>query len=308
MANSEVKAYLKRTPFARSVISQDHRLESVLHVTSQLRDHDLSGHSPEHVAGVANEARQAVLGLLVLRKRLAPAEEIQGPIALPRPISVEAVTTLVDHAKNSAPNFYVMRHGAQPVYPGDKELDATNLKIEMMKDPRNSQDPVTDGSLAEAVGQATAFKYLQDRRRRVIDVVSSRTARAAQVGVIFAEVLGVPLQADPRLDCLSYPDEPNEIINDKLGAENKGALPWNEEVIDRVIGNGTYAKICRDMDRIFTTSLRSPRDTLIITHTQQTNKVDELLGKRPGRYPNLGYTVASVGSRFYKDGVFEEAA
>lgn len=307
MANSEIKLYLKRTPFAKSVISQDPRLESILYITNQLKNHDLSGHSPIQVACVANEARQAVLGLLVLRNRLSPTEGVQDPVVLPRPISIDAVSTLLDHAKNSSPNLYVMRHGAQQMYAGDKELDATNLKIEMMKDPRNSEDPVTDDSLAEAVGQATAFKYLRDRRGRVIDVVSSRTTRAAQVGVVFAEVLGVPLQADPRLDCLSYPDEPNDVINAKLGAENKGSLPWDEKVIDQVIGRGTHARICRDMERIFATSLLSPRDSLIITHTQQTNRIDERLGKTPARYPNLGYTVASVGSRFYKDGVFEEA-
>lgn len=310
MANSELKAKLRRTPFfARSLIDQDPRLDGILHITDQLRIRDFSAYSIERAADVANLAQHTAFNLLLLKNRLVTAEvPTPGLIRLPRPVSSNSINTLLEHERNPVPNLYVMRHGAQQMDEQIRNLDAINQKIEMMKDPRNSTDPVTDDSLAEAVSQAVAFKYLRDRRGRGVAVITSQTVRAAQVGFVFSEVLGVPLLNDPRLDCVSYPNEPNEDIDRKLGHENKGSLPWDKEIIDRVIGQGTHAKICRDMDEFVARRLTAEQDTIIITHTQQTNRVDELLGQRPQRYPNLGYTVASVTSQFYGEGIFEQAA
>ncbi len=186
------------------------------------------------------------------------------------------------------------RHGKQQMDAATANLGSAEQKLSMMKLPHNMADPLTDDSIAEAVGTGLILKYMAEKNGKKIQVRTSENMCAAQAAVIIAGVSGATVDTDSRLTCINYPNGiPDVEILERLGAENKGALPWTKEVVDNVCGEGTYDKISRGVIDMYEAADYNSI-TLNITHTQQINVLDSLARRVPIRLAELGFQIDNL--------------
>jgi|GEM_PF-5464267 len=208
-------------------------------------------------------------------------------------------------AKGGAQVF--MRHGEQKLSKRLLEMQPERLrKIEMMRNPENLQNPITDISLVEVLAVGIIFSHLKEKNGKNFSIHTSANKRASQV----AKCLGSLTQTDPdllpKLTCINYPDGekfPSHYLQRELSS---GVLPWEKESIDYIVGAGTYAKI---MDQI-KEELRAPYApdlcTIYLTHTQQINSVQKLNHLPLKRISHLGMIILVEDAVFdFPTGIFQ---
>lgn len=187
-----------------------------------------------------------------------------------------------------------MRHGKQ-------QAQAGHSKIDMMRLPDNMEDPMTDESLIEAVGTGIILRYIAEKTGKPIEVKTSENKRAMQAAGIIAAIANARASVDQRLTCVNYNNNLiNEEVNQRLGLENNGSLVWEEEIVDSVCGEGTWARISSGTIEMLNESQRgrgTEKITVFLTHTQQTNVLDNAYGDNPTRLAELGFRATRRASR-----------
>lgn len=200
------------------------------------------------------------------------------------------------------PRVIIMRHGTQ--------FSDNPNKINMMRLSHNMTQPLTDISMVQATATGVALAIIAGKLGKPIEVISSENERALQTAALIAGIAGVPLAIDGSLNCVNYP--PEKEVSDKkllelLGPENNGALLWQEKIVDRVCGPGTFQRISRDMPRLLARLLLQDNNTItvVITHTQQTQAADVFAEDKPLRLRELGVRLFTPQkSTLFPNGIF----
>lgn len=179
-----------------------------------------------------------------------------------------------------------LRHGKQ-------QAQAGHSKIDMMRLPDNMEDPMTDESLAEAVGTGIILRYISEKTGKPIEVKTSENKRAMQAAGIIAAIANARVSIDQRLTCVNYDNRlSDEEVNQRLGPENNGSIVWEEEIVDSVCGEGTWARISSGTIEMLNGSQLgrgTEKITVFLTHTQQTNVLDNAFGDNPTRLAEFGF-------------------
>lgn len=217
-------------------------------------------------------------------------------------IHPQSLIDLEQALAGDGPRVIIMRHGTQ---------FSDMPKIDMMRLPHNMTEPLTDISMAQAVATAVTLSVIAGKLEKPIRVISSENKRALQTAALIAGITGAQFVIDKRLNCVNYPPKKevsDEELSQLLGPENKGALLWQKEIVDRVCGPGTFERISRDMPRLLARLLLQDNNsiTIVITHTQQTQAADVLAEDEPVRLRELGVRLFSPsGSVLVPNGIFK---
>lgn len=284
--------------FIHGIIRQDHRVGLALASVPNIR---LDPHDQEAMARTINVIQGQVADVLGL-----------GGVIL-RQVSPELVrefVSAIDHSNGGSDSgrYIMLRHGGQRIDGETGDLKGASQKIRLMQLPHNMVDPLTDQSIAEAVGLGLVLACVsQGINPGTIQVRSSVNTRAAEVAAVVARLTGGSAVYDARLNCVDYPgDKTDQQIDDLLGPANKGSLRWDRLTVDGVIGNGTYDRITQNVEDLIREGVTAKGWTIDITHTQQTNAADLKAGREPSRLAEMGFSVwrSPVESRLLPNGVF----
>ena len=103
---------------------------------------------------------------------------------------------------------------------------------------------------------------------------------------------------------------PNKLTSEQEAVLNDGALPWTQEAVDAVCGEGQYKRIKDDMEAripVLDDSSISTNTVIIdITHTQQINAVCEAKGESIQRLKCYGFVMIDRSGNVLvkKDGLY----
>ncbi len=177
-----------------------------------------------------------------------------------------------------------------------------------MQLPHNMIDPLTDQSIAEAVGLSLVLACVsQEINPGTIKVRSSANTRAAEVAALVARLTGGTAVYDERLNCVDYPKgKTDQEIDHLLGPANKGSLRWDKKTVDDAIGDGTYNRTTKNVKDLIQEGVTVKGWTIDVTHTQQTNAADLKAGREPSRLAEMGFSVwrSPVESTLLPNGIF----
>lgn len=284
--------------FIHNIIRQDHRvglaLAAVPNTRIDLHDHEAMAHAVNRIQGQA--ADMLGLGGVILRQV--------------SPQLVGELVSVIDHGEDVSDSgrYMMLRHGGQRLDEETGDLKGASQKIRLMQLPHNMTDPLTDQSIAEAVGLGLVLACVyQEINPGEVSVRSSANTRAAEVAAIVARLTGGSVVYDQRLNCVDYPkDKTDQEIDDLLGPANKGSLRWDRTTVDRVIGDGTYDRITENVEDLIREGVTAKGWTIDVTHTQQTNAADLVARREPSRLAEMGFSIwrSPVESTLLPNGVF----
>lgn len=210
-----------------------------------------------------------------------------------RSVDPEKGAQLLDALTDPSAKVVFSRHGIQVLNPLAQQASGSERKMVMMFEGPNRTDPITLDSFIEAAGVAVYYAAAERKTGRKFRISSSLNRRALLVAAIFgAAIARDPVMWDPRLDCLNYPSLPSEELNEMLGVQNNGSLPWMMDNVDLIGGKGTYGRIITDVKELIEEGFQTEGVQIYITHTQQTNALDlQHCGEAPSRWAELGCRV-----------------
>lgn len=283
--------------FILGIIKRDHRIGIAIASVPRIK---LNLHDQEAMAHVVNEVQGQV----------AEALEMKGVIL--RQVSPGLIRDLVNAVDRTdgvteAGRYMMLRHGGQLLGRETGDLKGASQKIRLMQSPHNMRDPLTDQSIAEAVGLSLALTCISQETNLPIRVRSSVNTRAAEVAAVVTRLTGGTVAVDNRLKCIDYPkDKTDEEIDNLLGAANKGSLRWDRRTVDGVIGPGTYDRITQDVAALIHEGVTRNGLTIDVTHTQQTNAADIKVGREPSRLAEMGFSIwrLPMQSTLFGNGIF----
>jgi hypothetical protein len=195
-----------------------------------------------------------------------------------------------------------MRHGEQQKSDRVKALPPEEQKLEMTRLPDNLVNSLTKGSVAEWMESMIVWDYLKQKSGSLA-VESSKNERARLPAATLAFALKTKLQLSEVLNCVNYPGEEQISPRELLKMLPDGTLPWDQNKVDCVIGQGTYDRITQEMQDLLTCKTR----TIYITHTQQINAVSSLLDLPVTRLGNFGFVVVIEGKgKLFSDGFYKK--
>ena len=220
------------------------------------------------------------------------------------PITVAEVKELTQQG----PVVLVMRHGEQQQSNWVEELPSPAYrKIAMMRKEENLTNPLTKYSSEELMETVRALQdIIQSSELSSWHIESSENLRALQAAATLAEHLGIPLIIRKRWKCVNYPDECDMSTEELLNILPSGSLPWDKELVDLVIGEGTFDLIHKYVGKSLH-SYEPNEGAIVITHTQQINAACEQKGLPVQRLGYYGFVLINAqeaqlfSSGFYKD-------
>lgn len=187
----------------------------------------------------------------------------------------------------------LMRHGEQEKTTTVQTLSPALQKIAMMRLPDNQENTLTDASYVKWIEGMIIFSYLKQKTGKNFRITTSKNTRALLPAALLGEALNTCLDLEKRLNCVNYPPEEIMPAEEILKWLPEGSLPWEMEIVNRIIGPGTYEKITEGM-RDFLDAKNSPCTiVLTITHTQQLNAAAQLVSLPVKRMGNYGFIVVT---------------
>lgn len=200
----------------------------------------------------------------------------------------------------------IMRHGGQK--------SDTDNKIRRMQLPRNLEDFLSAESIAESAGMATAMALILQRIDKSGRVHTSQNNRSAEVAILLATAMGTTANHDINFDCINYRDDiPDEALNELIGVENNGVVPWNETIDEICAQPGLYHGMNKLMARYVGDLMPKEGNEVhsYVTHTQQTQALDLAFGNEPTRLDELGFRAVNnenpyndSTTRLFKSGLY----
>lgn len=208
------------------------------------------------------------------------ARKLQVPAESIIPLNPDQLGSL------KASRYLMVRHGVQSE--GDcKSLPPAEKKIALMRKEANEQNPITNQSLVDLFAVALGLSYALHDSSVHWSVQSSHNARATEAAQVIAYALGVPLSQQSKWDCINYSsDKTTEALLKRLPG---GVLPWEQGVVDEIVGPGTFEVITSDVQG----SLKQ-EGILIVTHTQQINALQRMNGLPEERLKEYGLIALSI--------------
>ena len=208
----------------------------------------------------------------------------------------------VKEALQSQAVCILMRHGEQEESEWVKNLTVARKKIEMMRCNENLMNSLTKDSVLEALATALALKYVLNKSGQEKVFYSSQNARAFEAGELMGKVLEQTFQKNRVWDCVNYPEELLLPINELEKKLPDGSLPWEEGIVDRILGLGSYVKIHQEM-----TKELQGKPFIALTHTQQINAVAEQYDQPLERLTYFGFILVDPNihiAKTFKTGFF----
>lgn len=183
----------------------------------------------------------------------------------------------------------VIEHGALifmrdgQLFDADPEASSRSVaqnKIMQMRKEKNLSAPITKASAIEFVGTMILMKYLQVRFNVHFDAIqTSMNVRAASSAQALAKFLSIPVPGrsahepikvlkERYLTCVNYQDKLRyEQLQTVL---TQGELPWKQEVVDQICGEGTFEAIAKLLrEQVAQYEPARLRVSLRFTHAQQ---------------------------------------
>lgn len=224
----------------------------------------------------------------------------------PRLIDAKAVRKLMQ-LFDSGKVMILMRHGEQQMSQRVKSLPNKALqKIAMMRMEENTNNPLTEHSQIELYGTVAVIDYIKAYSKVAWRIETSSNRRAYQAANLIGDATNIPVTNNSIWDCVNYPEESIISTKNLLEILPNGSLPWDLEVVNRVIGPGTYEKIHRDVN-VASKSLHDKECLLCISHTQQLNALAEQKNLPIIRLGYYGFIVITDDSRaeIFPNGIYQ---
>ncbi len=203
----------------------------------------------------------------------------------------------------------VLRHGEQHKSKRVRSIESAALqKVEMMREPNNVMAPVTLDSAADFVATMIALRYASDVTGRSVCLESSSNCRCVGPMKGLAKILGRRLSYEAKWDCVNYLGA--NVLSDEelLSLLPTGSLPWDEKLVDAVVGQGTYQRITEEMSYAIA-QVPSSCFRVAMTHTQQTNAICGLRGLPIVRLGYYGFVVVPTsddGAQLFTHGLYAD--
>lgn len=185
-----------------------------------------------------------------------------------RQLNPDTIQQLLNLLQREQGGRFFFRHGDQDPGLAMSCLNPAEKKIAMMQAQHNMEDPITEASAVEFLATLWTIAYLKIKNNYQITVNSSANLRAKQPAEAIAKGCCTEVKFDEQLTCINYPDLPYQKLLEKLNNKD-GNLPWKEQIVDEIIGEGVYQQITKAMQAERTKPTPINEINLNFTHTQQ---------------------------------------